>query len=88
MLQIFQDVVQLFSMPPCHKHLLHYKSCSHAKLRETNISALQREKMKQATIFSRLLSLSSLQNGQFFHGKPALLTEESESEAKESCDVT
>lgn len=48
MLQIFQDVVQLLSMPPCHKHLLHYKSRSHAKLRETDISALQRGK-KQAS---------------------------------------
>lgn len=31
-------------MPPCHKHLPHYKSCSHAKLREANRSALQRGK--------------------------------------------
>jgi len=50
------------------------------------------EKNKQATILSRLLSLSTLQHGQFFHWKErdlsALLTEESKCEAKESCDVT
>lgn len=44
MLQIFQEAVQLFSVPPCHKHLLYYKSCSHSQLRESNASALQRGK--------------------------------------------
>lgn len=57
-------------MPPCHKHLPHYKSCSHAKLREANRSALQRGKKKEKhNYLLQTASFSTLRCGQFFHWK-------------------